>query len=467
MHIVDTILGSGYPYVTLAVPVFFVLIGMEVLAARWEQKRVYRFNDSINDLSCGMLQVISGTFVGVVLFFSYRTIWGYLHEANWHLLDVASLSSTGKWIAAGLLFLGVDCAYYWFHRISHVVNAPWAAHAVHHQSEEYNLTVALRQGAFQPFFSWIFYLPLALVGFPPLWFLAMTAFNTIYQFWIHTRLIGKLGPLEWVLNTPSHHRVHHGRNPKYLDKNHAGTLIIWDRLFGTFQEEEEEPVYGIVRPLASWNPVWANFHEYVELWRDAARAPYFLDKIKIWFMPPGWTPRGMPECPPTPEVAADDVVKYDTRLPLGMNLYVLLHFLLTLGLSVYVMAADDVSKWARLGPALLALFAMLVLGGIMERRHWAYLAEFARLTLTAGAVVVVLPRMAPSAGWVSVLAVVWAAVSAVWLHSNRAQFSAAARIAATTQASRTGNRAAVELQPEATPPEPHFTGSSDLVTQAE
>ena len=153
-----------------------------------------------------------------------------------------------------MLFLGVDCAYYWFHRIAHEYNAPWAGHVVHHSSEDYNLAVALRQGTFQGLFSWVFYLPLALLGFPPAWFAAMTSFDLLYQFWIHTRAIGKLGPLEWVLNTPSHHRVHHARNPKYLDKNYAGTLIIWDRMFGTFQAEEEEPVYGLTKPLEQLEP---------------------------------------------------------------------------------------------------------------------------------------------------------------------------------------------------------------------
>src|SRR5207247_5460488 len=177
-----------------------------------------------------------------------------------------------------------------FHRMSHEVNAFWAAHVVHHQSEEYNLAVALRQGAFQSSFSWVFYLPLAVIGFPPLLFLTVSSLDTLYQFWIHTRAIGRLGPLEWVLNTPSHHRVHHGRNPQYIDRNHAGTLIIWDRMFGTFEPEGHAVIYGVTEPIASWNPVWANFHAYRNLWADAKRAKHWWDKIRIWFMPPGWKP---------------------------------------------------------------------------------------------------------------------------------------------------------------------------------
>lgn len=406
--IVDLVLGSPIPYISYAVPVFFLLIGVEVFVAWSERRTLYRFNDSVNDLSCGILQTVSLVFTGTLLIAAYFFLY-----KRFSLWDMRAFSPAGKWAAAGLLFLGVDFAYYWFHRVSHEMNGPWAAHAVHHQSEEYNLAVALRQGTFQPFFSWMFYLPLAVLGFPPEWFAAMSSFNTLYQFWIHTRLIGKLGPLEWVLNTPSHHRVHHGRNPKYLDRNHAGTLIIWDRLFGTFQEEEEEPVYGIVRPLASWNPVWANFHDYVELWRDAKAAPYFIDKIKIWFMPPGWRPRGLPDRGPVPEVSAATVVKYDTRIPPGLTLYVWVHFVLTLGLGVFVMVAKS---WPLDRLALLAglvTLGLVNLGGIFERKPWVKWGEPLRLMLLTGAMlfgVARLPNFTPAAALVllaGVLSLAW------------------------------------------------------------
>ena len=145
--------------------------------------------------------------------------------------------------------------------------------------------------------------------------LAMSSFNTLYQFWIHTRTIGRLGPLEWVLNTPSHHRVHHARNPKYIDKNYAGTLIIWDRLFGTFIAEEDEPVYGIVKPLQSWNPLWANFHRWVTMARDAVAADHWADRLRIWFMRPAWRPRNLPPMPPSLDVSRETVIVYHTLVP--------------------------------------------------------------------------------------------------------------------------------------------------------
>ena len=427
MDFLDRALGSNIPYITYAVPFFFLLIGLEVLAARWEHKRVYRLNDSINDLSCGILQTITGAFAATLLLFGYITVYEFSTSHGWNLVDVERLSTAGRWLAAIGLFLGVDFCYYWFHRASHEMNAPWAAHAVHHQSEEYNLAVALRQGTFQPFFSWAFYLPLALLGFPPLWFVAVSSFDTLYQFWIHTRLVGKLGPLEWVLNTPSHHRVHHGRNVKYLDKNHAGTLIIWDRMFGTFQAEEEEPVYGIVRPLSSWNPFWANVHEYIELWEVARSAPHWFDKVKIWFMPPGWQPRGLPPRPDTPDVQADKVIKYDTRVPASLALYVLPHFVVVLVLATSVLeAAKRVPLVSLVLPTVVVLLGLAAFGGLFERQRWAWWAELVRLPLGVAALTVAFAGSERQALVVGVASFV-AAASAIYLWGMRAHFTPEAR----------------------------------------
>lgn len=231
-------------YIALSIPVFFVLMGAELAWSAWTGRKVYRFNDYITNLGCGIGSQIVGAFTKALIFAAYLFVFDH-----WRMFTLPTNALT--WVLA---FLFVDFFYYWFHRSSHEVNAFWAAHIVHHQSEEYNLSVALRQSWFQGFISWAFYLPMAFLGFHPLTIVTVGAFNTLYQFWIHTKAIRTLGPLEWILNTPSHHRVHHGSDPKYIDRNHAGTLIIWDKLFGTFQREEEEPVYGITKPLSSWNP---------------------------------------------------------------------------------------------------------------------------------------------------------------------------------------------------------------------
>jgi sterol desaturase/sphingolipid hydroxylase (fatty acid hydroxylase superfamily) len=422
---IDRALGSNIPYITYAVPVFFLLIGVELLVALWQHKKSYRLHDSINDLSCGITEQIVGIFLKGVLFAGYLGTYSFATRRGINLVDVQSYSPGGKWFAALLLFLGVDCAYYWFHRIAHEYNAPWAGHVVHHSSEDYNLAVALRQGTFQGLFSWVFYLPLAFLGFPPAWFAAISSFDVLYQFWIHTRSIGKLGPLEWVFNTPSHHRVHHARNPKYLDKNYAGTLIIWDRLFGTFAPEEEEPVYGLTKPLNSWNPLWANLHVWRDLCRDAWLAPRWIDKLRIWFMPQGWRPEGLPPNPLGQEVTRDTVVPYDTRVPPGLNAYVLAHFVGTLLLAVGLLAAGRSLAFRELAvAALLVLWALLNMGGILDHRRWALFSELVRLPATAFALAATLPE----GRWrASAFLGVALAVAAMWvlLLTYRRQFDSA------------------------------------------
>ena len=287
-------------YIALAIPVFFLLIGVELVFTRLLERDTYRLSDSVGDLSCGLLQQVTEVFLKTSVFAAYVFVY-----ESWRQFEVPA-SASWAWASC---YLGYDLLYYWYHRLSHEVNAGWASHVVHHQSEEYNLTVALRQSAIPV--SWVFYLPLALVGFPPQMFLVVSTIDTLYQFWIHTRLVGRLGPLEWVLNTPSHHRVHHGRNPRYIDRNHGGTLIVWDRLFGTFAEEREEPVYGITKPLASFNPLWANLHYWVEMWDVARRTARPLDRLRVLWARPGWRPADLGGPLQPPEVDRSSYVKFD------------------------------------------------------------------------------------------------------------------------------------------------------------
>ena len=393
-------------YIHLAIPVFFALIGVELVAARLLERNAYRFGDSIADLSCGILQQVLGVFLKTALFAGY--LWLFTH----HRLFEVPEASPAAW---AVCFLGVDVLYYWFHRFSHEVNAGWAAHVVHHQSEEYNLTVALRQGAFQPAVSSVFYLPLALLGFPPLMFLAASSFNTLYQFWIHTRLIGRLGPLEWVLNTPSHHRVHHGRDPKYIDRNHGGTLIVWDRLFGTFQREEEEPVYGITRPLGSYNPVWANLHVWADLVGMARRTGRWRDRLRLLWKRPGWRPDDLGGYVPPPPVDPADRVTYDARVSRPLGAYVLAQFVLvTLGTTAFLFEAGRLPlPWQVTAAALVAL-SLGSLGGLLDGRSWATPVEAIRLALVPAAATLAL---APPPALAATLLV--AAASFAWLLAVR------------------------------------------------
>lgn len=361
--------GEKVNYIALSIPVFFLLIAIELAYATWKGLRLYRLNDAVTNISLGIGQQVTGVFMKGALFAGY--LWLYNHA---RLFDIPA-----NWLTWALLFLGVDFFYYWFHRMSHEVNALWAAHIVHHQSEEYNLSVALRQSWFQSAFSWVFYLPLAVAGFNPIMFVTISSFNTLYQFWIHTRTIGKLGPLEWVLNTPSHHRVHHASDPKYIDKNHAGTLIIWDRLFGTFIEENEEPVYGITTQLNSWNPIWANLHYWRDLFSLSSRSKKWADKLRVFVAPPGWHPAELGGYQPPKEIDKSRYHSYDIDLSKAIHLYIVVNFSVALATSVLLLFND--LKWpmaAKLACGTYSIWTIANLGGLFEGRQWVVASEFAR-----------------------------------------------------------------------------------------
>lgn len=362
-----------------AIPVFFLLIGVEILVSYIQRRATYRLNDSINDLSMGIIDQVGGAFLKSVVFVGYL----YVYQ-NYRLFEIP-LSATWPWIACLLMY---DLMYYWAHRASHEINFMWGSHIPHHQSEEYNLSVALRQGVFQGCFFWLFYLPLALVGFPPAMFITMANVDTLYQFWIHTRTIGKLGPLEWVFNTPSHHRVHHAKNPKYIDRNHGGILIIWDRMFGTFKEEEEEPVYGTATPLRSWNPVWANVHYWIDLAKLAWRAPRWRDKFLVWFMKPAWRPKGLEKTGPAAYLTRDFYQKYHPRVPVGLSWYCLTQFtpVLVAG-TAFLVYEESLHATFRAAAAAWVIGSLTSIGGIFESKRWAFRLECARQVITGAAAI--------------------------------------------------------------------------------
>lgn len=357
-------------YIALSIPVFFLLIGIELLVGLLKHRELYRFNDALTNINLGIGSQIVGVMMKGVF------IWGYLF-----LYEHRLYSFPNTWWSWLLLFLGVDFFYYWFHRLSHEINALWAAHIVHHQSEDYNLSVALRQSWFQGWFSWAFYLPLAVVGFDPIMFAAVNSFNTLYQFWIHTTTIKTLGPLEWVINTPSHHRVHHGSNPKYIDRNHAGSLIIWDRIFGTFQKEEEEVIYGITSPLNSWNPFWANFHYWKDLW-ELSKQSRGIDKVKVFLYPPGWQPEYLGGFQAPKEIDLNSYHKYSADGLRKDHVYVFFVFLLALAVATAVLFLKDTIATLPLYATMSYILLTLgVSGGLMESRAWLIPAEYGRIFL--------------------------------------------------------------------------------------
>jgi len=277
--------------VAAATPVFFGLIALEAWSAHRRHMRVYRLPDSLTSLACGVWTVTLEVFTKSVLLLAFAWVAG--NVAPWRF-DAAH---PGTWL---LFFVFLDFLYYWAHRWSHEINLLWGGHSPHHQSQEYNLTTALRQGAFQDVLHMPLYLPLALLGCPPEVFITLLTFSKFYQFWIHTRMIGRVPFIEGILNTPSAHRVHHAVNDCYLDRNYGGTFMIWDRLFGTYVEEGEACVFGVREAAPGWNPVSAQFVWFAALWRDAGRTGRWLDKFAIWFRRTGWRPADVALADPHP-----------------------------------------------------------------------------------------------------------------------------------------------------------------------
>ena len=356
--------------IVLSIPIFFLLIGIELAVERFSHRKLYRLPDTISNLSCGITSQLSGLFLKVLAIGVYEILYSNFAFFEWER----------NWVYWVALFFLVDFAYYWAHRMSHEINLFWGGHVVHHQSEEYNLSVALRQSSFQVVWTFAFNLPLALLGFKTLDLALMAALNTLYQFWIHTDTIKKLGFLEYFLNTPSHHRVHHGRDPKYIDKNHAGSLIIWDKMFGTFQAEEEPPTYGITKPINSWNAVWANFSHYVEMGKDLKRIEKWGDKIKYLFKKPGWLPESLGGYRVAPEVDKDSYKKYETPAPVALHYYVLFQYTLCLiGTGLFLFKQDNFLIGEKVFFAIIISIVVVNCGVLFENKPWVRWAEWLRI----------------------------------------------------------------------------------------
>lgn len=269
--------------IAYAVPVFMLSIWLERRLAKRRGLRTYEPRDTIASLVMGGGSVLAG--VPFRLLFLWLLV--RLYEHRWFTIEI----NAAGYVA---LLFAEDFCYYWSHRANHEIRLFWAAHVNHHSSQHYHLATALRQSWTQPYLMWIFWLPLPLLGFAPEWILLQMSISLIYQFFIHTQSVGKLGPLEWFLNTPSHHRVHHAVNWRYLDRNHGGIFIVWDHLFGTFVEEldDDVPVYGITKNIETFSPLRIAFHEWAAMFRDVASAPRLVDKLKYVLAPPGFSHDG-------------------------------------------------------------------------------------------------------------------------------------------------------------------------------
>ncbi len=314
----------------IAIPFFVILILIEIGYSIYVKKRAHNPLDTISSLSSGLTNIIKDSLGLIVVLVSYP----YL------LNQLAVIEIQETWVVYVVAFIAIDFASYWNHRLNHKVNIFWNQHVIHHSSEEFNLACALRQPISNVlgYFS-ILMIPAAILGVPENVIDVLAPLHLFAQFWYHTKHIGKLGILEYIIVTPSQHRVHHAINPEYIDKNLAAIFCVWDRAFGTFQEELEEvpPVYGILKPAHTWNPILINFQH---LWRiivDAWHTKKWTDKIRIWFMPTGWRPDDVNKTHPRSIIDdPDNFEKYSPRVSKGLIYWALFQLWVNLGLLLYM-----------------------------------------------------------------------------------------------------------------------------------
>lgn len=342
-------------FLLFALPVFVAAMAFEWAWGRWRGRNTYGWADTLTSLSQGLLSQA----VAAVTPLLQTGIYAWV-QPRLHLLPAARWASPLGWVLAVICY---DFCDYWLHRVSHESALFWAAHAVHHQSEHFNLSTALRQESFYSVMGFPFFLPLAVLGFSSEQFITAGMVVLLYQFWIHTEHIGRLGWLDRVFSTPSNHRVHHAVNPGYLDRNYGAVLVVWDRMFGSFAEETEPCVYGTVKPLANWNPLWGVAQFYVEIGRRMATTPRLVDKLRVPFKSPGWMPPGLASTD-SPEEAARRLVqpRFDPPLPAAARVWAGAVFAAcALGVGSWLVkseALDTAVQWLAAGLLAGALWCM-------------------------------------------------------------------------------------------------------------
>jgi alkylglycerol monooxygenase len=365
-----------------AIPFFIILILIEGLAAFRMKAKVIRSMDTLSSLSSGLTNVIKDVLGLTVIIVSYA----------WLVEHIALFEIKSTLLVYVLAFLGKDFAGYWVHRIAHQVNYFWNHHIIHHSSEEYNLGCALRQSISEWFsITFVFLIPIALLGVPAEVVAVISPLHLFAQYWYHTRLIGKMGFLEKIIVTPSHHRVHHAINQVYLDKNLSQIFIFWDKIFGTFQEELEDvpPVYGVKRPVRTWNPFIINFVHLWQLIKDAWMTKSYWDKLRIWFMPTGWRPADVAANYPIKVIENEYTYeKYDPKLSTGLQWWSWIQYVFIFALMMFLFNTiiEVGIPWMFFYGAFLyiAIFSMTML---MDRSRYAWMIESLKSALGLGVIV--------------------------------------------------------------------------------
>ncbi len=352
-----------------AIPGFFILVIFEIAYGHFTKKQTYTLMDTLASLSSGMTNIIKDVLGLGLILVSYPFVLK-------HLSLIELKSTTGIYIIA---FIAIDFASYWIHRLNHKINLFWNQHLIHHSSEEFNLACALRQSISNLIgFSALFLIPAAFLGIPTKVILTLSPLHLFAQFWYHTRHIGKLGLLEYILVTPSQHRVHHAINTIYLDKNLAAIFCVWDRIFGTFQEEldSEPPIYGTLKPAQSWNPIWINFQHFSILFRDAWYTKNWRSKFKIWFMATGWRPQDVMDRFPLISRDSIPALKYNPNYSKTWKIIALFHFSFLVYLLIFLLGRFDALETSfHLSYGILLMSSIFGFTALMDFHSWAPLFE--------------------------------------------------------------------------------------------
>jgi alkylglycerol monooxygenase len=359
-------------YVAFVVPAFFLFVGLEYLTAvRARKGHYFTFDSSIANISIGIAERLLNLFI-VAAFYS-AFYWVYNHFAIFHIPN--------HWTVWVVLILATDFVWYWYHRLGHEINFMWGAHIVHHHSEEFNYTVSARITVLQALARNAFWCILPLIGFHPSMVIAMLVIHGTYSFFTHTRLIGKLGWLENIFITPSHHGVHHASNEKYLNKNYGDIFIFWDKLFGTFQKEEEQPVYGLTHPIKSNSFLWQHFHYFMEMIEAMRRANGLKAKLKIFFGKPEDLDQNIRKDLETKFLPHKKEVRPTFRFKAYLTIQITIVLVVLFFFILFLYYLGPAEKWLI---SLLILVTLINCGALLEKRKWLFFIEYVRLLLITG-----------------------------------------------------------------------------------
>jgi sterol desaturase/sphingolipid hydroxylase (fatty acid hydroxylase superfamily) len=393
----------------IAIPAFMVLMLTELIYGYVKGKQTYVFMDTISSLSSGLTNILKDTLGLIVILISYP--WLSQQLSITHI-------QADIWLYLSAFFC-IDFASYWSHRLNHKINFFWNQHIIHHSSEEFNMACALRQSISNILgYGALFMIPAAVLGIPQEVIAILAPLHLFGQFWYHTQHIGKLGWLEYIIVTPSQHRVHHAINPIYIDKNLSAIFCVWDRMFGTFQKEldDEPPVYGVLKPVQSWNPLWINFQHLWGLTLDAWHTKRWRDKFRLWLMPTGWRPKDVKKSHPKTEITdVSQQKKYAPHYNLSLAYWALFHLCATMGLLLLMLYRfGDLSNLhaTAIGVALFA--AIFGYTSVMDQYKWSIGFEWFRITVSFVVLQLLLATISPILYWawmaylvVSILALVF------------------------------------------------------------